>query len=141
MLPEDDNRLFVPDGISAFLFVGDDAGNVTHINELNGGDLHRLKRVDYTRPETVKVAPAILDRYVGEYEFPESYKVVVTRDGEALYARPDRQPRVMLLPSAETQFFLLDDLAQIRFDVDRNGVVTGAVINDDGIEQHGRKLL
>ena len=141
LLPEDDNRFFVPDGISVFLFVGDDAGNVTHINELNGGDLHRLKRVDYTRPETVKVAPAILDRYVGEYEFPESYKVVVTRDGEALYARPDRQPRVMLLPSAETQFFLLDDLAQIRFDVDRNGVVTGAVINDDGIEQHGRKLL
>ena len=55
--------------------------------------------------------------------------------------RAGRQPRVMLLPSAETQFFLLDDLAQIRFDVDRNGVVTGAVINDDGIEQHGRKLL
>ncbi len=141
LLAEGDNRFFVPDGISVFLFESDAAGNVTHINELNGGDLYRLKRVDYTRPETVKVAPAILDRYVGEYEFPELFNIVITRDGEALYARPERQPRVMLLPSAETEFFLLDGLEQIRFDVDRNGVVTGAVINNDGIEQQGRKLL
>ena len=66
---------------------------------------------------------------------------VVTRDGESLYAQPDREPRMLLLPSAENEFFLLDSLTEIRFDVDRNGKVTGATAENDGVELQGRKLL
>lgn len=141
LLPEGENRFFVPDGIGVFHFERDADGNVTHINQYIGGDLHRMKRIDYARPERIELPLATLDRYVGEYEFPDLYNVVVTRDGESLYAQPDREPRMLLLPSAENEFFLLDSLTEIRFDVDRNGKVTGATAENDGVELQGRKLL
>ena len=98
-------------------------------------------------PAPVKVAhteitlePAVLDRYVGEYELAPTFHIVVTREGNGLFGQPTGQDKVQLFAEKEDSFFLKVVDAQIVFTKDSSGTVTGMVLKQNGGEVPGKKI-
>ena len=88
----------------------------------------------------VTLAPAVLDRYVGEYELAPNFHIVVTRDGNGLFGQPTGQDKVQLFAEKEDSFFLKVIDAQIVFTKDSSGSVTGMVLKQNGGEAPGKKI-
>ena len=88
---------------------------------------------------------AELDKVAGRYDFDPGFVVTITRDGGYLYAQSHREggpgaPRLQILPEAPLAFFWKAMDAQIRFTTDAGGMVTGAVLTQQGRQMVGRRV-
>ena len=88
----------------------------------------------YTLPKkrvAIKVDPAILDTYVGEYRLgPMTLKI--ERGPEGLTLEPTGQSKTQLHAETETDFFLNVVDATLKFVKDQNGKVTGLEFTQAG---------
>jgi D-alanyl-D-alanine carboxypeptidase len=86
--------------------------------------LRRLALESVGRPEPKRVAITLpaetLDRYVGVYVLSPEMKLVISRDGNKLFAQRPPGPKVELLAEAEDKFFFLEGDAQFSFTVENN---------------------
>ena len=63
----------------------------------------------------IGVAPDVLERYVGEYEFAPGETLTISREGDGLAAQPGRGQKLPLRPFAEAEFFVEDADLEIAF--------------------------
>jgi serine-type D-Ala-D-Ala carboxypeptidase/endopeptidase len=92
------------------------------------------KRLPLTPPskhKEIKLPAKVLDRYVGAYDFA-GLRVTVTRSPQGLIAEIPSQGTARLYAESKTEFFLKLVDAQVSFQVDSKGRVTGAVLHQDG---------
>jgi CubicO group peptidase (beta-lactamase class C family) len=69
-----------------------------------------------SKPTQVKIDPALLDAYVGDYQLPR-LSMRITREGDHLLAQALGSPeKVPIFPSSETNFFAKAFHAEITFD-------------------------
>jgi CubicO group peptidase (beta-lactamase class C family) len=68
----------------------------------------------FPEEKTVKVTADALDAYVGSYA-ARSFTCSVTREGDALFLKPDKQPVLALRPTAENAFRAIDLDAEVVF--------------------------
>ena len=80
-----------------------------------------------------------LQRFVGEYPLAPTFSITITRDGDALWAQATGQEKFRIYPEAETKFFLKELDAQLEFETDASGNVTGLVLVQGGGRQHASK--
>ena len=88
----------------------------------------------------IEVRSEILTAYVGTYQLAPSFAIEVTFKDGALYARPTDQPALRLWPESETEFFLKEVDAQVTFERDAQGKVTGLVLHQGGQASKGAKI-
>jgi CubicO group peptidase (beta-lactamase class C family) len=75
--------------------------------------------------KTIKLDPAALRQYAGEYSLDGMQIGVALEDGK-LWITPPGSSRAELLPQTSTQFFIGDmNLPQVTFEKDEKGEVTG----------------
>jgi CubicO group peptidase (beta-lactamase class C family) len=91
-------------------------------------------------PLTVAVPPATLQRYTGVYQMTPTFQIAISLRGGDLYAQATGQPALRLYPSSPTAFFLRVVNAQITFQMDAAGNVTGLVLHQNGVDQPARKI-
>lgn len=124
--------------------------------DLNDIGLHLLDRraVLLTFRPTAPGDPALLDRYVGVYEFGPGVEITVRRYGWILYAKPTGQPALPLSSEAEREFSIRDvDLTRppvyrpevalrtrLTFEVDATGRATTLIREDDGRVTRGARV-
>ena len=82
--------------------------------------------------ETADVPADVLARYVGTYALAPDFVIVVTREGERLYAQATGQQAFRLYPSSETEFFLRPVEARVTFRVGEAGTVEGLTLHQNG---------
>lgn len=87
----------------------------------------------------IAVDEKILERYVGTYELAPIFAITITREGNHLFEQATGQPRFEIFPETERDFFLKVVDAQITFDVDAEGHVTGMVLHQNGQNAPGKK--
>jgi len=82
----------------------------------------------------VELSAAALDRYVGEYKYAAAGQVVtVRRNGEKLFMKvKGNMPEGLLVARSETRFVAPWPEATIEFQLDNNGKVTGALVEQFG---------
>jgi D-alanyl-D-alanine-carboxypeptidase/D-alanyl-D-alanine-endopeptidase len=100
------------------------------------------KSLPLTPPSThkeIKLPARVLERYVGFYDFA-GLKVTITRSPQGLIAQVPGLGPARLYAESETEFFLKLVDAQISFQVDSKGRVTGAVLHQDGQTIPGEKI-
>jgi pimeloyl-ACP methyl ester carboxylesterase len=85
-----------------------------------------------------KTDPA-LERFVGEYVLAPTFSIAVTRDGDKLFAQATGQQAFLLRPESATTFSAKIVNAQIDFEVDAAGTVTGLVLVQNGRRLPGSK--
>jgi Domain of unknown function (DUF3471)/BlaR1 peptidase M56 len=93
------------------------------------------KRAEQSRPRTaIPYEPSHFDKFVGDYQHEQASSMffAITREGEHFYSRLTGQPRVEIFPESDTKFFAKIVLAQLSFNLDTNGNVTGLVLHQNG---------
>lgn len=89
--------------------------------------------------EAIKVAPEVLDRYVGVYEIAPTFLLTITRRGEQLFMLPTGQQEAEVFPESETLFFLKVVDAQLEFQKDAEGKVSGLILHQGGKDIAAKK--
>ena len=81
-------------------------------------------------PKEVKLAPEILDRYVGEYTSASGFTAIFRREGDKLIVKPGNNPEATLIGRSQTR--LQDPRGPVfEFEVDAQGKVTGAFLDQE----------
>jgi hypothetical protein len=75
---------------------------------------------------------AVLDRHTGDYQLAPSAVLVVTREGNQLFAQLTGQPKAEIFAQSESEFFYKIVKAQISFERDAQGRTTGLVLHQNG---------
>ena len=142
ILPAGNDVFFVRDAFRRFTFQRDAAGTYARIETDDWGP--QLPAVRDTATEKarteVKLDPAVLKAYVGEYELVPGFVLTVTVEGDRIMTQATGQSKVEIFASAPDEFFLKIVDAQISFVKDAAGVVTGLILHQGGRDMPGKKL-
>ena len=93
--------------------------------------------------QAVKLDPALYDAYAGEYELRPGFTLVITREGDHIFAQASGQPKLEIFPESPTSFFLKEVDAQLEFVRGEDGKVTAVRLHQGGqvIEGPRRKAM
>lgn len=104
-------------------------------NNLNG--VQAIKRIEGTE---VKVDPSIFATYVGDYEIAPNFILTVTKEGDKLMGQATGQGKLELEPVSETQFVVPRVNANVTFEKDSEGKVTGLILDQNGQKINAKKI-
>ena len=96
-------------------FVTDQKGNVTSVIQYQNGMQFEAMKLKDEIP--VAVDPAIFDKYIGKYDAGNNNTVVISKEGDKLFAQGADLPVYQLLPASETEYFLKEVNARLKFKV------------------------
>jgi len=121
----------------AVVVLANSENDIDDIGQYLLGD--RVDVEDFQPPKVHKLAsldPRIYDNYIGVYQFTgANATITVTREGNKLFARLTGQDRFEIFPESETDFFLKVVDAQLTFEKDAAGAVTGVILHQNGLDQ------
>ena len=88
----------------------------------------------------VTVSAETLERYVGQYELGPNFIFTVIREEDRLFGQATGQQRVRLWAESDTDFFLKEVDAQIKFMKDAQGAVTALTLFQGGRTMVAQRL-
>ena len=123
--------------VDANLHFGRDAnGRINALSLHQDGRVMPAPRIGDILPEAARVEvslPAdVLKQYAGNYALAPNFKVTITEEAGQLYAQASQQPRFPVYASARDEFFYKVVDAQLSFQRNAAGVVTGLVLHQNG---------
>lgn len=141
VLPYSAKGVFIPKLHDYFEFERDATGAVTGLTQYSGDTVNVQPRVGPVPadPQIVKVAPALLDGYIGRYQVTPQMVIAISRDGDRLYGQAQGQPAFELFPMSDTLFFVREVDAQVRFGKADDGSPQ-LVLSQNGRNMPGKKL-
>jgi CubicO group peptidase (beta-lactamase class C family) len=92
--------------------------------ELNGENANAKEMIRRMEKPVVTLAPALLDRYVGEYELSPGFVLSVTHEGARLFVQATGQRKFELVPESETEFNVSIVKARVTFSTAPDGAIT-----------------
>lgn len=90
--------------------------------------------------ETITLAPEVLLTYNGTYELHPSFQIVVTTQGNQLFAQATGQPQFELFAESENKFFLKVVEAKVTFNKKPDGSIKSLTLLQGGQEMEGVKI-
>jgi hypothetical protein len=83
--------------------------------------------------EATKLAPGLLSKYAGTYEFAPGHEAVITIEADLLFLREGANPRKLpLVPTSETRFISRTEGDWIEFTLDAQSAVTSFTYHGGG---------
>jgi D-alanyl-D-alanine-carboxypeptidase/D-alanyl-D-alanine-endopeptidase len=82
----------------------------------------------------------VLDGYVGHYELTPTAVFAVTREGGQLYVQLTNQPRAVVYPKSNTEFFYKVVDAKITFEIDSQGFANSLTLHQGGRDQKAKRI-
>ena len=140
--PESETEFFFKVVDAQLSFVAEAGGAIDHVVLHQNGDRKAKRLANYEPPvhAEVSVDPAILARYVGQYELAPGMRFDVRLEGERLAIKLGSQPRFPVFAESETKFFYKVIEAQITFNLDGAGKVTSLILHQSGANQTAMKI-
>lgn len=83
---------------------------------------------------------AALARFIGRYELSPNFVIEVSHDSVGLWAQATNQAKLRIYPSASATFFSKVVRAELQFEVDSTGAVSGVILRQQNAAMSGRKL-
>ncbi len=90
--------------------------------------------------ESITLPQEILIKYVGVYELQQSFQIQVEMQNDHLFALASGQPPVQLHAATQNSFFIKEIAAQVQFDWNADGSVTGLTFSQAGNTMKGKKI-
>lgn len=132
------------DEFTRFEFVRSKKGKVVALLlHTRSGKAERIPKTDKPLPapkEEVTVPVEVLEEYVGVYQLAPTFMMTIERKGNDLIAQATGQQQFQIFPSSQNRFFLKVVDAEIEFQRNKKGEVTGMVLYQGGREVPGKKV-
>jgi D-alanyl-D-alanine-carboxypeptidase/D-alanyl-D-alanine-endopeptidase len=103
-------------------------------------DIQPLPRFAVKEHKEVPVSSTILAKYVGKYEMRPDFVLTITKEGDSMFVRATGQERAQLSPMSESEFFLKVVDAELTFNRDESGKVTGATLYQNGQDEPAKRI-
>jgi CubicO group peptidase (beta-lactamase class C family) len=133
MRPVSPDRFAIVGVPAEISFERDGSGRVVALVLHQNGANQRAPRGDLPPPPAEIELPAkTLREYEGSYPLNPSFVITVSEKGGGLYAQATGQPGFQVFASAKDEFFYKIVNAQISFQRDASGRVTGLVLHQNG---------
>jgi CubicO group peptidase (beta-lactamase class C family) len=113
-------------------FVKDEQGKVARAVHRQGGQTIMAAKLEPT--QEIELAPEILDRYVGKYDYGGGAIMTVTREDNHLWAQLTGQPKFEIFAKSPTEFFWKVVNAQVTFVVEDERQAVKAIHHQAGRE-------
>ncbi len=100
------------------------------------------KEIDKAPPierESISLGANVLKRYEGTYELQPGFEIVITTEGDKIFAEATGQPQVEIFAETETKFFLKVVPAEIVFITHNDGIADQLTLYQGGREMTGKK--
>jgi D-alanyl-D-alanine-carboxypeptidase/D-alanyl-D-alanine-endopeptidase len=122
-------------------------GAVVLTNSSHGSDDIGMHLINANIPLTpapaehieIAVSAEILETYVGDYTLAPNFSIKVRTEDGALFAQATDQPNTQIYPESENEFFYKVVDAQITFEKDDSGNVTGLTLHQNGADMPAPK--
>jgi len=88
----------------------------------------------------ISMDESILNSYVGRYDYGQGTVLIVTLEGNQLYAQLTGQPKFPIFPSSKNEFYWKVVEANVKFVADEKGNVTHAIHHQNGRQFEAKKL-
>jgi len=108
-----------------------------------GGKESVGKEIDKAPPaerKEIMLAEDILKQYIGSYQIQEGFNIDITVEEGKIYGEATGQPKFQFFAYSETGFFLKAFEAEVTFDKDDQGKVTGLNLHQNGRKTPAKKL-
>ena len=137
-------EFFFADTPTAIHFTKNDEGRIDGLRvQARYGPAEIYRRTAEPLPaerREITLAHERLDRYIGAYELMPGFSIVISNEGGHLMGQATGQPKIEIFPESETNFFLKVVDAQIIFDLDASGKITGLTLLQGGQKLPGKKI-
>ena len=90
--------------------------------------------------KAAKVAPEVMQRYVGKYQLTPELIFTVTTKGNQLFVQLTGQPALQVYARTETEWFLKVVKATVTFNVDRKGKCKSLELFQNGNRQTAKRM-
>ena len=87
----------------------------------------------------VEVLADIFETYAGDYQLEANFLLTITVEDGTIWAQATGQPNVQIYPESDTEFFYKVVDAQITFEADESGNITGLVLHQGGADMPAPK--
>ncbi len=88
----------------------------------------------------LKLSPKILKSYAGNYQLAPNFFIEVSVNEDRIFAQGTGQPKNEIFPKNETRFYLKVVNAEIEFQKDKNGEVTGFTLYQNNRQMPAKKV-
>ena len=138
------NKYFFENTLSVMEFTEDANGNITGHKFYTGTQPEsywkKTNKPIAAAPTETQVDEKILSSYIGEYELQPGFTIIVTKEGNKLFAQATGQPKFELFSTSETNWFLKVVDARVEFVKDGTGKVSKLILNQGGQKIDGKKI-
>jgi len=98
-----------------------------------------------TEKAVIKINPEIYDAFAGTYQLTPARKLTISRERDRLFADPIQviptaYVKCEIFPESETVFFMTQTDQKITFTKDKEGEVTGLILEQRGRQRIAKKL-
>lgn len=129
LIPFEADRFYFETSLDIIEFLRKKDGRITGMTSETAGKTNTFTRTDarLSNLYAINIPTAVLEKYVGAYQFPDNFILIITRDGNRLYGKGTgpRQIRQEIVPYDTCSFFARNLDARLMFHLDENGMVTG----------------
>ena len=127
-------------GQGAAIMTNSDSGGEL-ISEIMFAIAHEYGWQDYGPKERsqVKVDPAILRGYVGNYQLAPHFFLTVTMEGNQLVTQATGQPKFLIFSESSRDFFVKEFDAQLTFVPDSQGRAVEVILHQGGQDHHAKR--
>jgi len=94
----------------------------------------------FNEKQAIKVDPNIYEDYIGIYEFPQGFKVVVSVEDNKLFFKVDGQPHFEALPESKNKYFFRSATAEVEFIRDASNKVVEMITYQPAGSLRGKKI-
>jgi CubicO group peptidase (beta-lactamase class C family) len=101
---------------------------------------HGEKVILSSERKAIVLDDTVLARYVGAYRMESAAAMQIALDGHQLTAKLGGQPAYPIFPESDSMFFLKVVDAELEFQKDSSGAVTGLVLHQGGQDVKGQRL-
>jgi len=140
-LSETKTDLFAVKGVPAEIsFVRDENGKVVSlVLHQNGADVPGPRQPLPAAPVEIALPSEVLKDYVGSYALAPSFILTVSDENGALFVQATGQGKFPVFATAKDEFFYKVVNAQLSFERNAAGKVTGVVLHQGGRNLPGKK--
>lgn len=100
--------------------------------ELDAGNANAVRVIARLEGKEISFDPAIIDSYAGDYEIAPGFVLTIFKEGDKLMGQATGQGKVEFAAVSETQFFAASVRANITFEKNAEGNVTGLILVQGG---------